>query len=244
MSAGVADGCAGAYALVVGDETPDRAWTEGTLLQAGFAVASLTVAELGELGPVLAPRVVVLDDVASRELRSATHERIRAHPSLVGVPLLVLAYDSDIDSFSSAITRGAAAYLVKPVAAEKLASVVVRLAGWESRGDRTEKRRRLRRPLLMAVDVELKSDKRRVAGHLVDVSSSGCRIEVDEEVPSGEHVRVALRGHDASTHVTLGGEVRWHSVAATGGHWIGVRFTGTTALFAGKALGFSTPEGS
>jgi CheY-like chemotaxis protein len=244
MSADATDGGAGAYALVVGEEGADRAWTEGTLLQAGLAVASVGPAQVGEMGAIQPPRIVVLDDVGSREGRSATHERIRAHPSLVGVPVLVLAYDSDIDSFSSAITRGAAAYLVKPVAAEKLGSVVLRLAGWESRGDRTEKRRRLRRPLLLGVDVELKSDRRRLGGHLVDVSSSGCRIEVAEEIPSGEHVRVSLHGHDSATHVTLGGEVRWHCLAETGGHWIGVRFTGTTALFAGKALGFSPPEGS
>ncbi len=39
---------------------------------------------------------------------------MKAHPALQGVPLLILAYDADIDSYSGAITQGAAAYLVKP----------------------------------------------------------------------------------------------------------------------------------
>jgi hypothetical protein len=51
-------------------------------------------------------------------------------------------------------------------------------------------------------------------------------------------VRVILHANDASTHVALGGEVRWHKLAAPGRYQIGVRYTGTTALMAGKLLGF------
>ena len=36
------------------------------------------------------------------------------------MPLLILAYDDDIDSYSGAITQGAAAYLVKPVSDDEL----------------------------------------------------------------------------------------------------------------------------
>ena len=85
----------------------------------------------------------------------ATFANLRAHGPLAGVPVVVLAYDADIDSFSAAITRGAAAYLVKPVAAEEVVAVAHKISGWLRSSDRTEKRRRLRRPLLLRVDVEV-----------------------------------------------------------------------------------------
>jgi hypothetical protein len=64
------------------------------------------------------------------------------------------------------------------------------------------------------------------------------RRELAEEVRQGELLRIILHGRDASTHVALGVEVRWHQVSPTGTHIAGCRFTGTTALLAGKILGF------
>ena len=92
----------------------------------------------------------------------------------------------------------------------------------------------------MKVDVDIRARKLRVPGQLLDASGSGCRIEVTEELAVGELVRVILHGHEDSTHVALGAEVRWHRVAPTGVHELGVRFTGTTALLAGKLLGFAS----
>jgi len=164
---------------------------------------------------------------------------LAAHPALQGVPLVILAYDADIDSYSGAIMHGAAAYLVKPIAPDALAEAARRLAGWKSRGDRTERRRSVRRPLLMKVDVELRRDKRRFPGHLMDASGGGCRVEVPEAVAAGELARVILHGHDDSTHVALGAEVRWHVAAPAGAHQLGLRFTGSTAALAGQLLGFA-----
>ena len=63
---------------------------------------------------------------ARRHRRLARASRARRHagaagrpPRLQGVPLVILAYDADIDSYSGAITHGAAAYLVKPVDPER-----------------------------------------------------------------------------------------------------------------------------
>jgi hypothetical protein len=75
-------------------------------------------------------------------------------------------------------------------------------------------------------------------GQIVDVSGSGCRIELPEPVGVGDAVRIILQGHEGSTHVALGAEVRWHRQAPDGTHVAGLRFTGTTALLAGKILGF------
>jgi response regulator RpfG family c-di-GMP phosphodiesterase len=209
------------------------------LAAAGMEVAELTEAELHAADDWVPPAVVFLDDSRGRPARDTAQARLQAHPALQGVPLVVLAYDSDIDSYSNAITQGAAAYLVKPVNPEELVDAARRLAEWKTRIDRTEKRRRHRRPLLMKVDVELRRTKRRIQGRLLDASGGGCRVEVPEEIAVGELVRVTLHSHEDSTHVALGAEVRWHVAGATGAHEIGLRFTGSTAALAGQLLGFA-----
>jgi len=228
------------YTLVMGPESADRGWIEGVLLRGGLLVHVATEGEVLATREIRPPRLVILDDSRGRVERQATFRHLHAHPSLQGVPILVLAYDADIESFSDAITKGAAAYLVKPVSAEELLAVAQRLSGWMDRGDRTEKRRRLRRPLLLKVDIDIRSRKVRVPGLMVDACGGGCRVELGEEIPKGDLVRIILQAHDASTHLALGGEVRWHRKAPSGVHVIGVRFTGMTALLAGKLLGFAS----
>jgi CheY-like chemotaxis protein len=225
--------------VVVGPEGVDRTWIETTLLRGGLSVTFATEAD------VLAtphfdtiPRLLVLDDSGAREARGASLRRLHAHPALKGVPVLVLAYDADIESFTDALTRGVAAYLVKPVSGEELVQVAKRLSGWADLSGHTERRRRLRRPLIMKVEVQIRPRKLTVMGQIVDVSGSGCRIELPEPVEVGDAVRIILQGHEGSTHVALGAEVRWHRQAPDGTHVAGLRFTGTTALLAGKILGF------
>jgi CheY-like chemotaxis protein len=224
---------------VIGPPGEDR-WAAAAILgAAGIEVSEATEAELHAAADWVPPSVVFLDDSRGRAARDAAQARMKGHPALQGVPLVILAYDADIDSYSGAITQGASAYLVKPVSPEELAEAARRLAGWKSRGDRTEKRRRTRRPLLMKVDVELKASKRRIEGQLLDASGSGCRVEVPEAIAAGELVRVTLHSHEDSTHVALGAEVRWHVVTGAGAHEVGLRFTGSTAALAGQLLGFA-----
>jgi CheY-like chemotaxis protein len=225
------------YTLVVGPDVPDRAWLEGILLRGGLEVAACTENELLTMPDVVPPLIVFLDDASGRETRMTTFANVRAHPPLAGVPVVILAYDADIDSFSDAITRGAAAYLVKPVAAEEVVAVAHKISGWLSSADRTEKRRRLRRPLLLRVDVEMRARHRTVPGQIVDVSGSGCRIELDGPLEKGEAIRLTLYGVEGSTELTLGAEVRWHRVAPDGTHVAGAKFTGTAAVLAGRILG-------
>jgi CheY-like chemotaxis protein len=228
--------------LVVGPPGEDRWAAAGILGMAGLEVAEMTEAELLAAPDQLPPGLVVLDDSRGRRFRDAAQARLSAHPALQGVPVLILGYDDDIDSYSGAITHGAAAYLVKPFDHTELADAGRRLLGWKSHSDRTEKRRRIRRPLLMKVDVELRRDKRRLPGHLLDASGSGCRVEVPLEVAAGELVRVILHSHEDSTHVALGTEVRWHRLAGVGAHELGLRFTGSTAAMAGQLLGFASGD--
>ena len=237
MSGTSAGGTGYQYSLVVGNDGPDRAWVEAILMRGGLEVAACTEAELLAMPDIVPPQIIILDDATAREERMATFANLRAHPPLAGVPIVVLAYDADIDSFSAAVTRGAAAYLVKPVPAEEVVAVAHKISGWLSSSDRTEKRRRLRRPLLLRVDVEVRARKLIVPGQIVDVSGTGCRVELREPLEKGESVRITLYGLEGSTNLTLGGEVRWHRQAPDGTHVIGAKFTGTAAVLAGRMLG-------
>lgn len=227
------------YALVVGLDNQDRAWIESTLLRSGLEVAAASEAEVLATGDLLPPRLVVLDDSAGREARLSSLRHLQAHPPLKGVPLIVLAYEGDVDSFTEAITKGVAAYLVKPATSDELISTAQRLSGWAGVTDRTERRRRIRRPLIMRIEAVHKATKERAMGQFVDVSGGGCRLEVPMALAQGDLLRVILHSQDASTHVALGLEVRWAKPGENGGITVaGCRFTGTTALLAGKMLGF------
>jgi len=225
------------YTLVVGQDSPDRAWLESVLMRGGLEVAACTEAELLAMPDVVPPQVVFLDDSTAREERMASFANINAFPALAGVPIVVLALDADMDSFSAAITRGAAAYLVKPVAAEEVVAVAHKISGWLRSGDRTEKRRRLRRPLLMRVDVEVSGRGGVVPGQIIDASGTGCRVELQGPVEKGDAVRLTLYGVEGSTDLSLGAEVRWQRRAPDGTQVAGVKFTGTTAVLAGRLLG-------
>ncbi len=173
------------HTLVIGPDSPERAWLERILIRGGLEVAACSEAELLAMPDVVPPQLVMLDDprppraeAAERQAscaeRMASFERIQAQPALAGVPLVLLAHDADIDSFSSAIERGASAYLVKPLAAEEVVRIAHKISGWLASHDRTEKRRRLRRPLLMRVDVAV-ADRTPVPGQIVDASSRCAR---------------------------------------------------------------------
>jgi DNA-binding response OmpR family regulator len=228
------------YTLIVGAEGEDRDWVLKTLQWAGMEAAAHSEDEIHASDDWVPPALVIYDDVAGGEAKRESQKRLQKHPAFRGVPLLVLSFDADIDSYTGAITKGAAAYLIKPIPAEELVEAAQKLCDWKGSKDRTEKRRRLRRPILMKVTVDLRARKVRVPGQLVDASGTGCRIELGEEVSPGELVRVILHGHEDSTHVALGAEVRWHRVSPTGVHVAGLKFSGTTALLAGKLLGFAT----
>lgn len=223
----------------MGPPSEDRFAAAAVLGAAGLEVAEMTEAEVHATVDLVPPGVLVLDDLRGRATRDASQARLLAHPALQGVPLVILGYDGDIDSYAGAITHGAAAYLPKPFDHAELAEAGRRLVGWKGRGDDTEKRRRMRRPLLMKVDVERRRDKHRFPGQLLDASGSGCRVEVPEQVSAGELVRVTLHSHGESTHVALGAEVRWHVMTPSGAHELGLKFTGTTAALAGQLLGFA-----
>jgi CheY-like chemotaxis protein len=235
------------YTLVIGDDSPDRAWLEEILMRGGLEVAACSEAELAAMPDIVPPQLVVLDDSrpggddgdstrTGHAERMASFERIRAQPALAGVPLIMLAPDADIDSFSAAIERGASAYLVKPAAADEVVRIAHKISGWLSSHDLTEKRRRLRRPLVMRVDAAV-AGRQPVPGQIVDVSSTGCRVELPARVVKGDPVKLTLHGVTGSAELALSAEVRWRQGTSEGGELAGLRFTGTAAVLAGKVLG-------
>jgi response regulator RpfG family c-di-GMP phosphodiesterase len=228
------------YTLVVGPEDADRQAILSSLHAIGLELAAGTEAEILAAQDWVPPTLVVLNDSGTREERLATQKRLARHPPLMGVPLLIVSPAADIDSFTGSITHGAAAYLVKPVPPGELETVARRLSGWKGVSDRTERRRRVRRPLIMRVTVDIRARKRKVPGQVVDASGGGCRLELHEELQVNEPIRIILHGHEQTTHVALGAEVRWDLRDAAGTHLAGVRFTGTTAMLAGKLLGFAS----
>ena len=133
------------------------------------------------------------------------------------MPLLILAYDNDIDSYTGAPHQGAAGYLISRCGDEFTAAAqkLVRLEA--QRGPLGE----AAAPAAAAAHESQTCDIRgrgRCAslGELVDASGAGCRIELKEELAVGDLVRIILHGHEDSTHVALGAEVRWHRVAPSG----------------------------
>lgn len=228
------------YVLVIGPDCDDRAWLEGVLMRADLAVAAASPGELLAAPDIIAPQIVLFDDAGTRVARGEVLRRSMAIPALAGAPFIVLAYDRDIDSFSEAITGGAAAYLVKPAQASEVVDLARRLIGWATAPDRSEKRRRLRRPLLLRVDIDIRREKRTIQGRLVDVSDKGCQVETEEPLEQDDAVRVVLRGLEDTTHLALGAVVRWTENEDGKLFSAGLRFSGTTALLAGKLLGFAT----
>jgi len=228
------------YALIVSESEANQLALEDILATAGFEVASVAAEHLLGMHDLVPPRLVILDDASSLAERKALQKAIMRHLPLVGVPLLLLSRDADIDSFSTAIAGGAAAYLKKPIEPGELVDLAKRLVGWTGGGEWTEKRRRLRRPLILKIQMNLRSTERRIPGQILDASSGGCRVEVPEAVPPGEKVQVVLQDQEGGdTFLALGAEVRWHDPRPDGSHEVGLRFTGTTALLAGKILGFT-----
>lgn len=236
------------YLLVVSEREVNQLALEATFRNAGFEAASATVEEVLALHDLVPPKLVILDDATDRGARKELQKQLGRHPRLIGVPLLVLARDGDMDSFSEAIAGGAAAYLKKPASAAELTELAVRLSGWSGRGDWTEKRRRIRRPLILQIHVQRRSDRVRQRGQMLDASSGGCRVEVTQDVTPGEKVQVILHAEtpdtegEDSTYLGLGAQVRWSRQIEAGRFELGLRFTGTTAILAGKILGF-TPVG-
>ncbi len=213
-----------ASALVVGEPGDDRAGLRQALEGAGLAVQESPPLPRAE--QARGASLVVLDEPETLA------------PMRRGPPVIVLSRCVDIDSFSNAVTLGAAAYLVKPVDMQDLAEVAARLARWRQGAGQAGRRLARRRPLLIAVDLEPLGRTAPMRGRLLDVSSSGCRIEVPPPgLLAGEALRVIPRALSDTTGIALGAQVRWRRTVPGGAQVAALRFNGTSALLAGRIFG-------
>ncbi len=209
---------------------------EETLLADGFAVSSATLTQALEVRELSTPRLVVLNDSADFASVSRSLRRLKDLAPVVGVPVLVLGRVQGVESSSAVIAGGAAAYFAEPLSPEPFLAAARCLAQWQGRGESTEKRRLARRPLYMTVDVGIRARDVRVEAQMLDASGGGCRLDLPECVASGEVLRIAIRLQDTGA-VGLSAVVRWARPMPSGHYEVGVRFTGTSALLAGKVLG-------
>ena len=193
--------------------------------------------------PALVPTVVVLHERRRRDDLLDALDRLRAHPTLGSVPLVVVDHERDIERFTAAVARGAAACVCPPFDPAHLRAIVARLARWrDATAGRAERRLRRRRPLLLRVDVHLPSEGRVLSGLLRDVSSSGCRVEAPEPVRPGTAVAITPYGYDASLEFRVAAVVRRHLELEPGLHMLACRFSGTGAVMAPRLFAVQSPR--
>lgn len=232
--------------LVIGGSPEDGRWLEDALRPTGLPIAVRGLEEA--LAPPregkrpTRPAVVVLHERRRREDLLASLERVRADPALARVPLVVVDHDRDIERFTAAVSRGAAACICPPIDPAHLRATVVRLARWRDGGGPSERRLRRRRPLLLRVDVHLPGG-RVLGGLLRDVSTTGCRLEARARVAPGTEVALTPYGYDASLEFRIGALVRRHGEVERGLHVLACRFVGTGAVMAPRLFAVKPAAG-
>jgi CheY-like chemotaxis protein len=221
--------------LVVGGSPEDGRWLEDALRPTGLPVVVLPLEEaLAAGGAAQAGRrvdVVVLHERRRREDLLASLDRIRGDAALRDAPLVVVDHERDIERFTAAVARGAAACLCPPIDPAHLRLTVIRLSRWSNTPGGDERRTRRRRPLLLRVDLHL-PDARVVEGLMRDVSATGCRVETGERVAPGTEVSITPYGYDASLEFRIGAVVRRYVLVAAGLHMLACRFVGSGAVMA------------
>jgi hypothetical protein len=90
---------------------------------------------------------------------------------------------------------------------------------------------------MLRVDVEIGGRDGSFPGQIVDVSGSGCRIELKEPLEEGDTVKLTLYGVEGSIDLSLSAEVRWGRRTPDGTQIAGAKFTGTAAVLGSRLLG-------
>ena len=233
----MADESGAGYALVVAEDEDARRQTLERLRRIGVSSVGTSVDELLALPDVSPPLLVILDTPAAREECCRAQMRLRRHPKLRDLALLVLGEESDLLSMALAVGHGASAYLSKRVGDEVLGSFVAKLQRPSVGPPGVEQRSRPRRRLLVPVEVEVWGARNRATAWLMDASASGCCIETGAAVNEGDALKLWLPLAEATARQPLTGQARWVRSASAGLVLTGVRFAAAAAFIAGLALG-------
>ncbi|MBN2369840.1 MAG: PilZ domain-containing protein [Vicinamibacteria bacterium] len=229
------------YVAVIGPKGPKRMWTETTLLQGGHVVTCVETIDGLDTGALDPPNLIVIVDSPARWRAPVGGRIVPGHPAS-SVPCIIVSDDDSVESYGSAIARGAAAHLTYPVGAMELLEAARRLSVRSTSSPGSEKRLRVRRCLLIAIKVDVRATGRCMDGWMLDASGGGCRIELPETIPPGTSVRIMLYAGARATQIALSAEVRWSQRTESSRRLLGVRFVGTSALLAAKMLG-TVPSG-
>ena len=233
----MADESGAGYALVVAEDEDARRQTLERLRRIGVSSVGTSVDDLVALPDVSPPLLVILDTPAAREECCRTQMRLRRHPKLRDLALLVLGEESDLLSMALAVGHGASAYLSKRVGDEVLGSFLAKLQRPLVGPPGVEQRSRPRRRLLVPVEVEVWGARNRATAWLMDASASGCCIETGAAVNEGDALKLWLPLAEATAQQPLTGQARWVRSASAGLVLTGVRFAAAAAFIAGLALG-------
>jgi hypothetical protein len=97
---------------------------------------------------------------------------------------------------------------------------------------RTREKRQAHRIKPFVIPCRIAFKRRRLSGHLVDLSVAGARIASEEELPEkGSRVVIEARFGNAAAPTRLRGELKWIKKAEgpLEGHLAGITFQGITA---------------
>jgi len=237
-------GTGGVLILIVGGSPEDGRWLEDALRPSGLPVSSAGLEEAlagGRSAPP--PSVVVLHERRRREDLLAALDRLRTDPVLGQVPLVVVDHERDIERFTAAVARGAAACFSPPLDPAQLRATVARLARWRDEAGPVERRGRRRRPLLIRLDVHVPGQAT-TAGLLRDVSAIGCRLETAGAVAPGTPIAVTPYGYEESLEFRIGATVRRCVELGPGIHALACRFSGSGAVMAPRLFAVRPARGT
>ena len=126
-------------------------------------------------------------------------------------PLVVLlTARGDPESFSRGMREGAAAYVTKPFRFHELIATVQGLLAADGKAPvlHSERRREERRPVTADVRVLTRDDTPIALGRVVDMSSSGLRVNLGLKIDEGFPVTVAF-DLDGADPIRIEGQIRW-----------------------------------
>jgi CheY-like chemotaxis protein len=214
--------------LVVEDEDEIQILLGRILRSMGHEVESaLGGAEAIEKIDANPPDLVLLDLIMPEVDGWEVLRHIRQRPNPPAV--VVLTGRADYQTFARVVQQGASAYVIKPFRFPELVATCqkVLLASAARSYVIAERRRGLRRFLIVEVNVLSHDDKPVALGELLELSAGGARLELGVALVAGERVRLAFH-LPGGVPLRLTGEIRWCD-ATTRGFTHGLAFVALSA---------------
>lgn len=202
--------------LVVDDDRDVLSLMQEVLVRAGFEVDSAeggraAIQRIEASRPTLMTLDLVMPDVDGWGVL-AHLRRIPAPPPVV----VVTGHPESVGPFS--VMASVAAFMVKPFAANDLVAICRTVAA--GRAPRAlegeELRREQRRMFVVAAKVALPETGEEKSGHIVELSPTGVRVDIDLPLQTGNTVEIAFMLPGYRDPIRAKGVVRWRQGISTG----------------------------